>query len=90
PGRSTIKTIWLRASSDLQRLTKHENSIVQGIAAASVEVCDKPANFQPVANRHFSNSPHSLHNCVQRWPLLRPFKKFATKPTSVHVAVDTA
>ncbi|WP_260684068.1 hypothetical protein, partial [Rhizobium laguerreae] len=42
PGRSTIKTIWLRASSDLQRLTKHENSIVQGIAAASVEVCDKP------------------------------------------------
>ncbi|WP_443216769.1 DDE-type integrase/transposase/recombinase, partial [Rhizobium sp. Root1203] len=23
-------------------------------------------HFQPVANRHFSNSPHSLHKCVQR------------------------
>lgn len=41
-GQSTIRMIRLRAPSDLQGFAKHENGIVQGIAAASVEVCDKP------------------------------------------------
>jgi hypothetical protein len=37
------------------------------------------ANCKPVANRHVSNS---LHNCVQRWLILRPLQKFAIEPTA--------
>jgi len=31
--------------------------------------------------QRFSNLPRSLHNCVQREPLLKAFQKFATEPS---------
>ncbi|WP_204341329.1 hypothetical protein, partial [Rhizobium leguminosarum] len=72
-GRSTIKTIWLRASSDLQRLTKHENSILQGIAEASVEVCDKPGKSLP------AKSSLDVHS-QDRSSAQSPNRRFAKLP----------
>ena len=47
---NNTRTICLRASSDLKRLTKHENQPRNGLILTALKVCDKPATIDMITS----------------------------------------
>lgn len=72
------RMICLRASSDCKRLTKHENTGLGWVIAASRSVCDTPGNtpaIVPGETFHISTSEPGLLSgtFTEAYRLIRPF-----------------